>query len=908
MAINQAEIFVQLEKLCDFPNKSEFIYGFLEAYGFPSATITRLKSGERNVALDARSGDIALKKSIYFKPAMVGEDIYELADLLKAQTIIGKQAIRFIVVTDWIDVIAYDLKVDEKLECSLESLHENYAFFLPLAGYEKAQSYSENPADTKAAEQMGRLFSLIKEKNRIETAAEVHALNVFLTRLLFCFFAEDTGIFDSNQMTTAIESTTNVDGSDVAKFFVDMFEVLNEPKESPVRLNKPKHFTSFPYVNGGLFKQSYPIPEFTNKARRILIDCGSLQWEDINPDIFGSMFQSVIDEDQRGNLGQHYTSVTNILKVIQPLFLDKLHEDLEKAKHSKDKLTALLDRISKIKIFDPACGSGNFLIIAYKELRKIEMAVFKAIDEVSSQKVMFMSSIRLSQFYGIEIDDFAHEIALLSLWLTEHQMNQAFKAEFGYSPPSLPLKESGNIVAGNSLRRDWNDICPKTPADEVYVCGNPPYLGANNRNSDQNDDMDNVFYGFDKHRYLDFVACWFWLGSKYISNSIAEVAFVSTNSICQGIQVEMLWPSILDIGINIKFAYQSFPWRNSAKENAGVHVAIIGLTAQKTIRRLFSYIDDRWHEANPENINPYLVASKNIIVRPRSQSFGKVPKMLYGNKPADGGHLFLTQAEKDDLLLVEPLAEKWIKKILGADEFLNNTNRYCLWLGGIEDEELAKLPNVEARIKLVKKMRLASKKEATRKLAEVPHLFGEIRHPSNTGYILIPYTTSERREYVPMGFFDPSIIASNANQIIPGGTLYEVGILMSNIHMDWMRAVGGRLESRYRYSATLVYNTFPWPTISDNQKTSIEKLSENILLTRERYPEKNLAQLYDPDLMPADLLAAHHALDSAVDKLYRDRPFRDSSDRLEHLFKLYEKLAASSDPKNMKIGSTEDLW
>lgn len=909
MAVNQAEIFTNLERLHQNLDKNEFIYDFLSCYGYAPATITLLKKGDRNVAINPKSGEVALKNGVYFKPLMVGEDIYEMANQLIGLASNKTNKIRFVIVTDYVDVIAHDLKSnDPPLDCSLASLHDNYSYFLPLAGYEKARGYDENPADVKAAEQMGRLFDLIREKNKPETPDDIHGLNVFLTRLLFCFFAEDTGIFEKNQMTTAIDSVTNSDGSDVSTFLESLFEVLNEPNDSPSRLSKAAHFKSFPYVNGGLFKTKFPIPKFTSKARRILIDCGTMQWEDINPDIFGSMFQSVIDEDQRGNLGQHYTSVTNIMKVIQPLFLDELHEDLEKSRGSSDKLKAFIDRLSKIKIFDPACGSGNFLIIAYKELRKIEMAAFKALDEVSSQKVMFMSGISLSQFYGIEIDDFAHEIALLSLWLTEHQMNQAFQAEFGYSPPSLPLKESGNIIAGNSLLLDWDNVCPKTNLDEVYVCGNPPYLGANNRNLDQNEAMDIVFEGFDKHRYLDFVACWFWLGSKYISESEAELAFVSTNSICQGIQVEMLWPSVLDLGIEIKFAYQSFPWRNSAKENAGVHVAIIGLTAQKTIRRLFSYINDQWHETNPDNINPYLVASKNIIVRPRSKSFANVPRMLYGNKPVDGGNLILTRNEKDSLIAQEPSSSKYIKKLLGADEFLNGEERYCLWLTEISQNDIESMPLVKQRVEAVRTMRLESKKIATRKIANNPHLFGEIRQPSSGGYILVPYTTSERRDYVPIGFYDSNVISTNRNNIIPGGTLYEAGILMSIMHIEWMKAVCGRLESRFNYSATIVYNTFPWPTVSAIQKQIIEKLSEEIFFTRERYPEKTLAQLYDPDLMPEDLLDAHKELDLAVEKLYRDRPFRDSSERLVHLFNLYEKLAASSDPKNMEIGSTEDLW
>jgi hypothetical protein len=910
MAINQAEIFSNLEKLHKNLDKNEFIYDFLTCYGYAPATITLLKKGDRNVAVNPKSGEVALKNGVYFKPLMVGEDIYEMADQLKALASNKTNKIRFVIVTDFVDVIAHDLKSNEPpLDCSLASLHDNYSYFLPLAGYEKARGYDENPADVKAAEQMGRLFDLIKEKNKPETPDDIHGLNVFLTRLLFCFFAEDTGIFEKNQMTKAIDSVTNVDGSDVSTFLETLFEVSNEPEDSPGRLSKAAHFKSFPYVNGGLFKTKFPIPEFTSKARRILIDCGTMQWEAINPDIFGSMFQSVIDEDQRGNLGQHYTSVTNIMKVIQPLFLDKLHEDLKRSRGNSDKLKSFIDRLSKIKVFDPACGSGNFLIIAYKELRKIEMAAFKALDEVSSQKVMFMSGISLSQFYGIEIDDFAHEIALLSLWLTEHQMNQAFQAEFGYSPPSLPLKESGSITQGNSLRLNWNNVCRKSAEDEVYVCGNPPFLGHAGRSDQQNEDMDFALSEISVHGYLDYVGCWFWLGSKYIKNSNAEMAFVTTNSLCQGLQVEMLWEPILKSGISIHFAYQSFPWKNSAKDNAGVIVAIVGLTQNTSVKkRLFKYFENHWHEIAVKNISPYLIEAGNSIVKSRNEPFAKVPKMAFGSMPRDGGNLFLTAKERHKFIDSDSNYSCWIRKVLGADEYLNGGERYCLWLEGFNLNDLDKYPLINERIEKVREMRLQSKAKSTRDFAQTPHLFAQIAHPQNGTYILVPRVSTDRRKYLPVGFFDTNVVSTDLNQIIPNGTLFEAGIIMSSMHMEWLKVAAGRLGNGFRYSSKLVYNTFPWPTINEKQRKIVEDLTEKIMMLREQYPEKTIAELYDPDLMPPELLFAHQDLDASIDVLYRERVFRDSSDRLEHLFTLYEKLAASSDPKNMKIGSTEDLW
>ena len=907
MAINQAEIFTKLEKLFLVLNKNHYFYGFLEAFGFPAATISRLKSGERNIALDSASGEIAIKKGTYFKPVTTGEDIYKLVEELKIQPVIAKENIRFIFITNWIDVVAYDLKADEKLECSLESLHDNYSFFLPLAGYEKAKAYSENPADTKAAEEMGKLFDLIKEKNKPQKSEDIHALNIFLTRLLFCLFAEDTGIFGKNQMTSAIDSTTRLDGTDLIKFFEDLFEVLNEPDDSKLRSNKPNHFKNFPYVNGGLFKQKYPIPEFTNKARRILLDCGALQWQAINPDIFGSMFQSVINEDQRGNLGQHYTSVTNIMKVIQPLFLDKLNDELLQSRNSESKLKKLLERINQIKIFDPACGSGNFLIIAYKELRKIEIAIFKALDEVTTQKVIYMSGIKLTQFYGIEIDDFAHEIALLSLWLTEHQMNQAFKEEFGYSPPSLPLKESGHIACENSLFLDWKDFCPNDDEEEVYVCGNPPFLGHLHRDEKQANDMAHTLRELESPSKLDYVACWIWKGVQYIAHSNSEAAFVSTNSLCQGLQVGILWPSIFELGVKLKFAYQTFSWKNNAKDNAAVHVVILGFTSHKdTVCRLFSTINGVWHESNPKNINPYLISANNIVVKPTSKPLvNNILPMTNGSEYSNCEYLILNASEASELK--GKSESKWLKRLLGAEEFLNGQERYCLWLVDASEDDINSSKFISNRVEKTRLLRLSKTNLGVKQSAKTPHLFKIINHPKGS-YILVPRVTSERRPYVPVGFFNSETVATNANQIIPFGTLYEAGILMSTMHMEWMRTVGGRLKSDYRYSSQLIYNTFPWPTISKSQRDIIEKLTENIFLAREHYPEKTLAQLYDPDLMPIDLLEAHKILDQAVEKLYRTQPFKDLSDRLENLFKLYEKLVSNSNNKNIKTEGTEDLW
>lgn len=896
MAVNQAKIFEQLEQLTQELDADEFIYSFLTVFGFPKATVSRIRNGDdpRNLAKEA--GHVALKNKLYFQPTVERADLNALLDARLRDPAIAKHKIRFVLVTDFIRFLAWDTLSKELLDIELEELHSNYGFFLPLVGLEKAIMRSENPADVKAAEKMGKLFDLIRTQNDLSQPADIHALNVFLTRLLFCLFAEDTGIFAKGQFTSAIQSYTEEDGRDLDFFLDQLFTVLNSKPGSAKRQNLPVHLTAFPYVNGGLFSSDQPIPELGKKGRRILLECGTMDWSEINPDIFGSMFQAVIDVEQRSRLGQHYTSYSNIMKVIQPLFLDSLQDELDKqlqvvtSKRARG-LQALLVRLGKIKVFDPACGSGNFLIVAYKELRKLEMAVIKALEEVDPQGFA-MSGLHLSQFYGIEIDDFACEIARLSLWLAEHQLNSLWQQEFGFAPPALPLRDSGNIHSGNSLRLDWNLVCPKGPEEEVYIIGNPPFLGTLGRSDEQRTDMQEVFSGFKSLGTLDFVACWFWKGAQYIKNSRAELALVSTNSICQGEQVATLWPPIFSLGLKIHFAYPTFSWSNNARDKAAVHVVIVGLSSCPIKRNLYQNIEGDWHCKQVENISPYLVEGTIAAVIPRSKPLiANVSPLLFGNKPTDGGHLLLNRIEREQLLEKEPQAERWIKRVLGADEFLNGRERWCLWLVGISEEELASMPLVERRVQLVASTRIKSPDKGAQKLAERPHQFRDLNNPDN--YILVPSVSSERRTYVPLGFFNADVISTNLNYIIPNGTMYEFGILSSLLHNDWMRLVAGRLESRYRYSSSVVYNPFPWPEVTDAQRQEIERLAEEVLLTRAEFPGCTLAELYDPDKMPAPLLAAHQTLDRAVDRLYRDRPFKDAADRLSCLLARYEALVGN---------------
>ena len=931
MAFNQAQFFDGLEKITQgIANgqqpQSEFILDFLALLDISKTTLNdiRNQNTRTNVAKHPELGEVALKQKIYFKP--VGKDYGDLLSdsgltaseqlenalqTLKTDPLIKTHKIRIIIVTDFHTLLAYDVKTDDTLDVEFVELDKDYAFFLPLVGLERAKDFSEHPADVKASEKMGRLFDFIKRYNEFDTKDDIHALNIFLTRLLFCFFAEDTGIFDKDSFCQTLQATTQADGSDTNTFLHDLFEVLDLPMDSPQRADKPSHLTKFPYVNGELFREQYWIPEFNARTRRILLDCARMNWAEINPDIFGSMFQAVIDTQQRGNLGQHYTSVSNIMKVIEPLFLQGLRAEYEQLaslsndnahKNQKAKrLDELLTRLGNIKVFDPACGSGNFLIIAYKELRELEINIWQAKLDVmkgNSQNLAwdfgFDSVISLDNFFGIEIDDFAVQIARLSLWLAEHQMNVKFHEAFGQSRATLPLKDSGHIVQGNSLRLDWQAVCPNDDEQEIYVVGNPPFGGNVNRPVEQMKDMEMVFKDFDNFKTLDYVTSWFCKGATYLKashdkGSQAKMALVSTNSIAQGEQVAMLFPYIFGLGVGIGFAYQSFPWKNNAKHNAAVHVVIIGLEmmndGQKT---LYSQVDGIWHSENVKNISPYLINGNNVTVKKRTNPLNSSLKIMKGNMPYDGGYLILSLDEKTSLIKEYPSAIKWLKKIVGADEYINLKNRWCLWLNERDTEEFYKVSSIRNRIEKVRQLRLDNKDKSANKLAETPFKFREDLNPKTA--ILIPSVSSERRRYIPMGFINQETIATNLVQMIPNGTMFDFGILTSLAHNDWMRLVAGRLKSDYRYSGTIVYNTFPFPTVTDDQKKHIEHLAEEILLTREDFAGETLAKLYDPDTMPESLKIAHQNLDDAVDKLYNPKGFADTASRLAHLLERYESL------------------
>jgi SAM-dependent methyltransferase len=899
MAVNQGRIIEQLESLVSEPDRSEFIFGFMQAFGFATSTVTQVKQGgNRNVA--SVPGHVGIKLKLYFQPCENSSDLETDFDARISDPLIAKHKIRFVIATDYQRILAWDTLAKDRLDIDFDELPRNYGFFLPLVGLEKAIIGSENPADVAAAEKMGKLFDLIRVQNELSKPEDIHALNVFLTRLLFCMFAEDTGIFQDGQFTLALKNYTDEDGSGLDDFLDKLFSVLNTPEDAESRKALPTHFADFPYVNGGLFTSDEPIPDLGKKGRRTLLDCCAMNWAAINPDIFGSMFQAVIDVEQRSSLGQHYTSYSNIMKVIQPLFLEPLRSELDSSRKNSKALKSLLVRLGQIKVFDPACGSGNFLIVAYKELRQLEMEVIQALRELEGQAI-FVTGIHLDQFHGIEIDDFACEIARLSLWLAEHQLNKLWQKEFGDAPPTLPLSSTGKIVHGNSLTLDWFVVCPKSIDDEVYIIGNPPFRGHAGRTDSQREDMQLVFKEFKSFGKLDYVSSWFWKGAQYIQNSKAELALVATNSICQGEQVAAIWSPILNMGLKIHIAYPTFSWSNNARDKAAVHVVIVGLSSGPRFISLFQLVDNSWHCKQVSNINPYLLEANDTVIRAENSPITpNIPSLLFGNMPYDAGNLLLSRTERDLLIQECPGAEKWIKKVLGAEEFLNSRERWCLWLVGATQAEIEAMPEVLERTKRVAAVRLASPDKAAHKLAERPHLFRDLNNPSS--FILVPSVSSERRHYVPLGFFNADVISTNLNLIIPDGTLYEFGILSSMLHNDWMRLVAGRLESRYRYSASVVYNPFPWPEITAAQRKQIEDLAEAILFTREEFPGATLAQLYDPDKMPPALLEAHQALDRAVDKLYRDKPFKDASERLSCLLAKYELLVQNTE-KQTKVKS-----
>ena len=888
---------------------AEVGYQLLYSFGKSERDIERYKEGKGIL----KTFDGLLIKGLFCYRAVRTTQLTNVLERLKKDPQVLKAAPKIIAVSDGKSILAYDLREKDTYENQLERLPSDFAFFYPLMDVERVHYVEESPADIKAAEKLAKLHDELRAYNEFRSNDDLHDLNIFITRLLFCFFAEDTGIFEENLFTSSIQRYTKEDGSDLTDYLVHTFNIMDVSLRSRETLSIIKQF---PYVNGGLFSKHIQIPKMGQKARKIIIECGELDWKDINPDIFGSMIQAVVNPEERANQGMHYTSVPNIMKVINPLFLDelrgeynKLNEQYEQllqlkkigAKKEKDfyaecrpisrKCDDLLRRMSKMKFFDPACGSGNFLIITYKCLRFLEMDILALQQKcLADTQSMFVdnSVISLSQFYGIELLDFPHEVAMLSLWLAEHQMNTKLNENFGVNTKALPLKNITQIVCGNACRIDWNTICPHTPEEEVFIFGNPPYLGSAWQDKYQKDDMTIVFRGFKNYKNLDYIACWFWKGGEYINNTNSQFAFVTTNSICQGEQVSMLWKPLLEENVHISFAHQSFKWSNNAKHNAGVYCNIVGVSSlvKKTIRL---YTDSQVRFV--EHLNGYLMPANDIAIGRLPEPISALPPICKGSMARDDGNLLLEEAERNKLIAKFPQLKPVIKPFIGGAEFMRGLKRYCFWITEEQYPSLQDIPTLEAKLAKVSAFRAKSDAPSTQAYANRPYLFVQ-RTYLNEDFVYIPQVTSERRKYVPIGMFEKGTITSDKAFSVYNGGSYVFGIVSSLMHMIWFRTFGGRLELRYSYSSNMCYNSFPFPKISDEKKQEIESAAEMVLITREYYPEKTLAEMYDPDKMPQDLREAHAKLDDIVESCYPGYPFASDEARLECLFKLYEKMTA----------------
>ncbi|WP_125772144.1 class I SAM-dependent DNA methyltransferase [Companilactobacillus furfuricola] len=892
MAITEIEDCIT--DIIDHKDRNQFIYDFLSVYDFPKATITKLHKGTNN--LSKEPGEVYLKNRLYFK--QVSSDLMQsFVDVKEKVNQLGSKP-RYIMVTDFEHVLAEDTKTNDTLDAEFQRLPQKFEFFLAWNGIEKADFDKENPADIRAAERFAKLYDVVVKDN---PEATQHGLNLFLIRVLFCLFAEDTDIFTKNLFTNRLKELTKEDGSDLDHFINQLFSVLDIEKDNRPE-DTPSWLADFPYVDGDLFKDPHESLKFTRHSRKLIIDAGEkLEWDQINPDILGSMIQAVASEDSRSHLGMHYTSVPNIMKVIEPLFLDDLRKSFEDAKGNEKKLNKLYDWIGKIKFMDPACGSGNFLIITYKELRQLEIDIIRELNHMGIA-TMYVPSVTLEQFYGIEIDDFACDVTRLSLWIAEHQMNKQLHKEIADAVrPTLPLQHAGAIVCGNALRIDWNEVLPHEKDDEVYLFGNPPYLGAKIQSKEQKEDLKVALNSVKGYKKLDYIAGWFIKGARYIKNTNSKYAFVSTNSITQGEQVSYLW-DVLSKSVEIDFAYKSFKWGNSAKNNAGVTVVIIGIRNRDDSSAHYLYNGQLLEKVSA--ISPYLTSGDfKETVHSLNKNINGLPGAFFGSMPRDGGYLLLDQSQRDQLLENWPISQKIIRLFLGSKDFIDGTNRYCLWIDSEEKLKIAqKIPEVVERMYSVAQFRKKSKAESTRKYASLAYSFvqkGEyekaISDQRKFNSIVIPRHSSENRAYVPMGLTSQDTVIADSAVAIYDAPLWLFGLLESRMHMTWLRAVGGKLETRYRYSTSLVYNTFPVPELSTRRKNEIEDLVWKILDIRDE-EGGTLAELYgspladkNPKPMNPRLKAAHEELDRVVDRAYRDRPFKDDNERLALLLDMYSK-------------------
>ncbi|TAD79692.1 MAG: class I SAM-dependent DNA methyltransferase [Oscillatoriales cyanobacterium] len=812
---------------------------------------------------------------------------------------------RYILVSDFQRFKLYDLDLGHQSEFRLDEFAQNIHLFDFIAGYEKRVYKDSDPVNIEAAELMGKFHDCLKE-----IGYTGHDLEVYLVRLLFCLFADDTGIFNKGIFREYIDLHTKEDGSDLAMHLASIFQVLNTPEERRLK-NLDENLTQFPYVNGKLFEEPLLLAAFDSKMRLMLLEACAFDWGKISPAIFGSMFQAVMDSKKRRNLGSHYTSEKNIQRVIKPLFLDDLYMEFEQIKISRNGLLEFHKKIANLHFLDPACGCGNFLVITYRELRDLEILVLQELNK-TGQLVTDIGSIiqvDVDQFSGIEYDEFPVRVAEVAMWLIDHQMNMKVSNTFGQYFVRLPLKKSVKIVHGNALRMNWEEIVPKAMLS--FILGNPPFVGSKMMTKVQREDLLALFKKAKGAGVMDYVSAWYIKAAELIQASNIKVAFVSTNSISQGEQVGILWNVLFSVyHMKIHFAHRTFKWSNEAKKSAAVYCVIIGFANFDTSeKRLFEYENIKGEplEVKAKNINPYLVDGNDTTVPRRRSPLCDVPKIVIGNKPIDGGHYLFTTTEKEEFIKLEPNSEKWFRKWLGFDEFINNYERWCLWLGDCPPNELKKMPHVLQRIESVKSYRLARASLPTQKLALTPTRFHVENIPASE-YLVIPKASSERRKYIPIGFLDAHTLSSDLLFIIANADLLLFGILTSEMHMAWTRYVCGRLEGRFRYSKYIVYNNFPFPkTPTGKQKQAIEACAQAVLDTRAKYPESSLADLYDPLTMPSDLMKAHQKLDKAVDLCYRSQPFTSESSRIQYLFECYEKLTSPLLPIAQRKRTTRKL-
>lgn len=912
--MNAVEIEEAISALAEQPfDAEEFPFAFLEAFGNKATTIKRLRSGASN---KSDLGGVLQTNNIHIVVAAAGAVTQTLA-ALKTSPATAKAKAKFVLATDGDTFEAEDLASGETVACAYADFPDHFGFFLPLAGITTVKQVRESSFDIRATSRMNRLYvELLKDNPDWGTAARRHDMNHFMARLIFCFFAERTDIFHGiGLFTDTIARMSAKDSSNTHEVIGAMFRAMNTKREDRESAGIPRWADAFPYVNGELFSGSVDTPRFSKIARAYLLHIGSLDWTKINPDIFGSMIQAVAEDEERGALGMHYTSVPNILRVLNPLFLDDLRARLEEADDNPRKLLNLRNRMAKIRVFDPACGSGNFLVIAYKEMRAIEHEINKRRGEADRR-----TEIPLTNFRGIELRDFPAEVARLALIIAEFQCDVLYRGQKEALRDFLPLDAQNWITCGNALRLDWLSVCPptgtgvklqaedlfSTPLDqaqidfeneggETYICGNPPYKGSQTQTKEQKSDLAHVFdpYGVSS-KQIDYVGGWFMKAVAYAQHTVAASAFVSTNSICQGRIVPILWPKIFETGSVIHFAHTSFKWANLASYNAGVTVAIVGLSRSAPSRRyLFDQgADGQTIVREADNITPYLTIGDNIIISGQRTSIAGLHEMSFGNMPVDGGNLLLSADEVAGLGLEPSDHEVFVRRIYGSAEYIRGLVRYCLW---IPDEHLPRALEIETlrtRIDAVRAMRRASKDAGTKEMASRAHQFREM-YQGREHTLILPGVSSESREYLPVGLLDSHSTVSNLAFALYDAPLWNLALIASRLHLVWIGTVCGKLKTDYRYSNTLGWNTFPVPTLTEKNKADLTCCAEDILLAREAHFPATIADLYDPENMPADLRAAHERNDEVLERIYIGRRFRNDTERLERLFDLFTKMIAS---------------